>query len=594
MAEEILGKIIKLIENAALCVVMAEDGSDVLSREVLPVFREIAGITENRQEYIFKRINNVSAACIDYITGQQNSVKKDPDAAAAVNSGIAGIQEILNSPEEPVKTVFSEKLNIDDFFECVSDELAVIHSSLVRLSKIGKNSGRHKMEMFFKNLNTIVEKTADKKIPEKDKFETLIGMLVPACEEITGKKAGYETVFNTAKEDENDIPVNKGMIKDFLQKAEPGLDEAERGILIFEKEKDVKTLESFKNVLIFIKEDSAVLGIKETGRAAEEMLAYLKKADSLSADVLLEMRDRLYEMIKSQADKTEPDEKIKESAGSAPRAADEEPLQKNEEFYEFTGDMDLIGDFISEASEHAEIVDKSLLVLEKEKKNPEAINAVFRAFHTLKSLAGFLGLEDTHIMVKETENLLQNIRKETASPDPDVIDVLFASNDMLKKMIQNIKTGVGGSGRIKKAEGVPELVGRIKKLTGGEKKDPELSADSSEKEKEQEAGPADELFRGKEEQAGGGNIPSAAGTRLRETIKVDSEKLDRLIDTIGEIVIAESMIHSASDADESQILEFQKNMGHLNKTTKRLHEFGLSLRLVSLAGVFQKMARFVR
>ena len=80
----------------------------------------------------------------------------------------------------------------------------------------------------------------------------------------------------------------------------------------------------------------------------------------------------------------------------------------------------------------------------------------------------------------------------------------------------------------------------------------------------------------------------------RESIKVDRDRLDKLINVIGELIIDQSMV-------EQDVAQWQAETGNesiamrrLTKTARDLQELSLSLRMVPIAGVFQKMARTVR
>jgi len=53
-------------------------------------------------------------------------------------------------------------------------------------------------------------------------------------------------------------------------------------------------------------------------------------------------------------------------------------------------DPELVGDFIMESREHLSAIEAQLLALEQDPRNTEAINTIFRGFHTIKGLAGFL------------------------------------------------------------------------------------------------------------------------------------------------------------------------------------------------------------
>jgi two-component system chemotaxis sensor kinase CheA len=85
----------------------------------------------------------------------------------------------------------------------------------------------------------------------------------------------------------------------------------------------------------------------------------------------------------------------------------------------------------------------------------------------------------------------------------------------------------------------------------------------------------------------------AAAIVAKESVKVDRDRLDRLIDLIGELVISESMVRqnlvaAAVDAPCA------RNLGQLDKITRHLQELSLSLRMVPVRTTFQKMSRLVR
>ncbi len=83
-------------------------------------------------------------------------------------------------------------------------------------------------------------------------------------------------------------------------------------------------------------------------------------------------------------------------------------------------------------------------------------------------------------------------------------------------------------------------------------------------------------------------------TVIKDTVKVDSDRLYKLVDAIGELVIAETMILQSESIAKLNDNELDKNLTHLDKITRELQEMGTSLRMVPVRGVFQKMARLVR
>jgi two-component system chemotaxis sensor kinase CheA len=82
--------------------------------------------------------------------------------------------------------------------------------------------------------------------------------------------------------------------------------------------------------------------------------------------------------------------------------------------------------------------------------------------------------------------------------------------------------------------------------------------------------------------------------QVKDLVKVDSDRLDRLVDLIGELVIAESMVSQASDLRQAMGAQSLRHINQVDKITRALQEMGTSLRMVPVRSTFQKMARLVR
>lgn len=77
-------------------------------------------------------------------------------------------------------------------------------------------------------------------------------------------------------------------------------------------------------------------------------------------------------------------------------------------------------------------------------------------------------------------------------------------------------------------------------------------------------------------------------------ISVNLSKLDDLMALVGEIVITESMVTSSPDLRNLKLDNFNKSARQLRKLTDDLQDIAMSLRMVPVSGVFQKMNRIVR
>lgn len=99
----------------------------------------------------------------------------------------------------------------------------------------------------------------------------------------------------------------------------------------------------------------------------------------------------------------------------------------------------LLNEFIAESREHLENIEADLLEIEAngENINPELVNKVFRAAHSIKGGAGFFDLKNIQELAHKTENVLDMIRSRRLVPTPDVINILLLAFDKLKEMINN-------------------------------------------------------------------------------------------------------------------------------------------------------------
>ncbi len=90
------------------------------------------------------------------------------------------------------------------------------------------------------------------------------------------------------------------------------------------------------------------------------------------------------------------------------------------------------------------------------------------------------------------------------------------------------------------------------------------------------------------------NQETSTKQNKQNLITVNLSKLDNLVDIVGEIVIAESMVASNSEIKKLNLESFTKSSRQLRKLTDELQDIVMSLRMVPVSGIFQKMKRIVR
>lgn len=168
-------------------------------------------------------------------------------------------------------------------------------------------------------------------------------------------------------------------------------------------------------------------------------------------------------------------------------------------------DDELLKDFLAEASELIETLDADLIGLEASPDDRDVLNGVFRAFHTIKGGAGFLGLEPLVDLCHRAEELLNLARSNLRSLDADDIDLVLRSIDEVKRMFGEIAAG-------EQPSSAPEaLLAALEAAV-----DSEASAGSKQAPAPSDVGPAAGEHRG-EGRAGGesdvdSNAPQAASS----------------------------------------------------------------------------------
>lgn len=104
-------------------------------------------------------------------------------------------------------------------------------------------------------------------------------------------------------------------------------------------------------------------------------------------------------------------------------------------------DKEIVAEFVVESRERLADVENQLLAIETAGSDldVELVNEVFRAVHSIKGAAGFLGFETLSQLAHSLENVLNLVRNRQLVPDGQVTDVLLRSSDTLRKMIDDVE-----------------------------------------------------------------------------------------------------------------------------------------------------------
>ncbi len=243
-------------------------------------------------------------------------------------------------------------------------------------------------------------------------------------------------------------------------------------------------------------------------------------------------------------------------------------------------DPELIGDFVLESRDHLVNIEGQLLTLERDAADSEALNAVFRGFHTIKGLAGFLELWDVQRLAHEVETLLDTARTGELTLMPDAIDVILEGADFLQKWLQHLE-----SVQRREPSTAPTL---DEALLAAIRSIPTAAREAA----LSQTGPSMGDVPAEESAA----RPATPTVRRNQAaaIRVHTAKLDYLVDMAGEMVIAESLVRHDPELSGAHSPRLQRNIQQLTRITAELQKTAMAMRLIPIGPSFHRMERLVR
>ena len=315
---------------------------------------------------------------------------------------------------------------------------------------------------------------------------------------------------------------------------------------------------------------------------------------------------------------------------------------------------DLVREFLVESNENLDRVDAELVKLEAEPGAAELLASIFRGIHSIKGACGFLGFNKLQALAHAGENLLSKLRDGVLVFTPEISGALLATVDGIRQMIASISSSgqdgeepfadlietlqrlhssatlpaaassrtAADAARKTAADSIPSVTpapplisapvarGKKKKFQPQPGK---LGAALIERKRIQ----LDDLVRALEAQEAGdsrpiGEILVAAGavsaaevaealraldearnqTTQYSTIRVNVTLLDRLMNLVGELVLARNQI--VQYASQQEDTSFLATIQQLNLVTSELREGVMKIRMQPISRLFDKVPRLVR
>lgn len=239
-------------------------------------------------------------------------------------------------------------------------------------------------------------------------------------------------------------------------------------------------------------------------------------------------------------------------------------------------DPELVSDFVLESREHLSTIETCCLNLDQNPGDAETVHSLFRAFHTIKGLAGFLEFHQIREVAHEVETVLDLARGGQLTMAAAVVDVILESADYVKAQVNWIEAGLQG----KPASPPPGNSKVLEHVSGLMTLQP--------------AAPAAAAAAAPQEAAVQSPATTKNGPANAKAVRVDTGKLDYLVDMAGEMVIAQAMVRHDPDLAGLKSHKLQRNLSQLARITAEIQKTSMSMRLVPIGQLFQRITRQVR
>ena len=282
--------------------------------------------------------------------------------------------------------------------------------------------------------------------------------------------------------------------------------------------------------------------------------------------------------------------------------------------------------FCAEAQDLLQDVEQGVLTLESNAQDQSTIDTVFRAFHTFKGNSSMLKLAVLQRLAHELESLLDQVRRGKMALTRESIDLILKGSDVIRQYVDEMSRQLGGVNRGRTIRlPVQRIIADVHALLAGKPSTPAMPATPAppavaaspvvapavaapEVAAPEVAAPevakpavseAVELPTPEPERT----LPAVTAEMVSTepavaapagVVRVDTLKLDSLIDLVGELVVAQSQVVQSQELKGIANEHLARSLSQLRSITSDLQRTAMSLRMVPIRGTFRKMTRLVR
>ena len=306
--------------------------------------------------------------------------------------------------------------------------------------------------------------------------------------------------------------------------------------------------------------------------------------------------------------------------------------------------IELVGDFLDESTDGLARADEILLAVARSGPDADGTNALFRVFHTIKGVAGFLELREVVTLSHATETLLNAVREGRLPLSGPPFELVLEATALLRTLLARLRQAVEKRAALVPDAAVAGLVDRLGAAVTGAAAVPlapgpasrppaadadadpwperapaasgaptatptatstptstptatatatapatgEPVADDPASPREADVSRVVSRPAARDDGANGAN-----GAKLRETVKVDLERVNTMLEMLGELIIVGSMVVHAPEVARTGSRRLRNDLNQLGKISRDLQAVAMRMRMVPVRGCFGKIARLV-
>lgn len=227
--------------------------------------------------------------------------------------------------------------------------------------------------------------------------------------------------------------------------------------------------------------------------------------------------------------------------------------------------IELRKDFLDEASHLIEQCEESYLKLEEQNNRRDELSKIFRLAHSIKGAGAAVEYHDLSKFAHIVEDFLTILRVKPELINSNIISLLLKTGDLLKTRILSLKNGreedVWDTSDVSK-----EIISYTNNLGNQKNQNLDLNIKTENN--------------------------KLTESSQKTSVKIDTDRIDSVLDIVGEIVVLKSQLKNEISSNQNQKLI--NIVSQLDKSIRDLQDKSLGMRMTPLKGLFLKLQRIIR